>query len=105
MSARDFPFRYLFVFRKYAEFINWGQRVKDITGLRQSGWRLLFDNCDIGRRAKIRRAILDKNVTVPPDEEIGYNLEKDRERYFVTSSGIVVVEGHRGTVDVATLTL
>ncbi|MGH9613413.1 MAG: glucose-1-phosphate adenylyltransferase [Bryobacteraceae bacterium] len=66
---------------------------------------VLFDNCDIGRHAKIRRAILDKNVTVPPDEEIGYNLEKDRERYFVTPSGIVVVEGHRGTVDVATLTL
>jgi len=66
---------------------------------------VLFDNCDIGRRAKIRRAILDKNVTVPPDEEIGYNLEKDRELYFVTDSGIVVVEGHRGSVDVATLTL
>ena len=64
---------------------------------------VLFDNCDIGRRAKVRKAILDKNVKVAPDEEIGYNLERDREKYYVTDSGIVVVEGHRSTVDVATL--
>ena len=28
---------------------------------------ILFDNCDIGRRARVRRAILDKNVRVPED--------------------------------------
>jgi glucose-1-phosphate adenylyltransferase len=64
---------------------------------------ILFDNCDIGRRAKVRRAILDKNVRVLPDVEIGYNLEKDRELYHVTDTGIVVVEGHRSHVEVATL--
>ena len=40
---------------------------------------IIFDNCDIGRRARIRRAILDKNVRVPPDAVIGYDLERDRE--------------------------
>lgn len=64
---------------------------------------ILFDNCDIGRRAKVRRAILDKNVRVAPDAEIGYDLEKDRALYHVTDSGIVVVEGHRSHVEVATL--
>jgi glucose-1-phosphate adenylyltransferase len=64
---------------------------------------VLFDNCDIGRRAKVRRAILDKNVRVPEDAEIGYDLERDRQLYHVTESGIVVVEGHRSMVDLATL--
>ena len=64
---------------------------------------ILFDNCDIGRRAKVRRAILDKNVRVPPDAEIGYDIEKDRKLYHVTDSGIVVVEGHRSHVEVATM--
>jgi glucose-1-phosphate adenylyltransferase len=64
---------------------------------------VILDNCDIGRRAKIRRAILDKNVRVPPDTTIGYDLEKDREHYHVTDSGIVVVEGDRTLVDLSSL--
>jgi glucose-1-phosphate adenylyltransferase len=66
---------------------------------------VLFDNCDIGRRARVRRAILDKNVRVPEDATIGYDLERDRELYHVTDSGIVVVEGHRSQVDIASLNL
>ena len=66
---------------------------------------IIFDNCDIGRRAKVRRAILDKNVRIPEDATIGYNLERDRQLYYVTESGIVVMEGHRSTVDLASLTL
>ena len=64
---------------------------------------VLFDNCEIGRHAKVRRAILDKNVVVPVGETIGYDLEKDRKRYLVTDSGIVVVEGKRSRVEIATL--
>jgi glucose-1-phosphate adenylyltransferase len=64
---------------------------------------ILFDNCDIGRRARIRRAILDKNVRVPADAVIGYDLETDRRLYHVTDSGIVVIEGQRSPVDVATM--
>jgi len=66
---------------------------------------IIFDNCDIGRRAKIRRAILDKNVRVAEDTTIGYDLERDRELYHVTDSGIVVVEGHRSTIDIASVVL
>ena len=64
---------------------------------------VIFDNCDIGRRARVRHAILDKNVRVPEDAEIGYDLERDRQRYFVTESGIVVIEGTRSTVEVSSL--
>ena len=59
---------------------------------------IVLDNCVIGRRSRIRRAILDENVSVAEDECIGYDLERDRARYHVTESGIVVVS--RGsTVD------
>jgi len=64
---------------------------------------VLFDNCDIGRQARVRRAILDKNVRVPAGAQIGYDLERDRQFHHVTESGIVVVEGHRSHVDLSTL--
>jgi glucose-1-phosphate adenylyltransferase len=64
---------------------------------------VIFDNCDIGRRAQVRRAILDKNVRIPPDTKIGYDLDHDRQFHHVTTSGIVVVEGHRSLVDVASM--
>jgi len=64
---------------------------------------VILDNCDIGRRAKIRRAILDKNVRVPADATIGYDAVQDRRLYSVTESGIVVVEGNRSAVDISTI--
>jgi glucose-1-phosphate adenylyltransferase len=64
---------------------------------------VLFDNCDIGRYAKVRQAILDKNVRIPEGAEIGYDLDEDRKKYYVTDSGIVVLEGTQSTVDIATL--
>ena len=52
---------------------------------------ILLENVDIGRRCKIRRAIIDKDVKIPADSEIGYDIAADRERYHVTPSGIVVI--------------
>jgi len=66
---------------------------------------IVFDGCDIGRRARVRRAILDKNVHVPEDACIGYDLGQDRKLYHVTPSGIVVIEGRRSPVDVASISL
>jgi glucose-1-phosphate adenylyltransferase len=63
---------------------------------------VILDNCDIGRRAKVRRAILDKNVRLPEDALVGYDLEADRARgWHVTDSGIVVIGGERSHVEVA----
>lgn len=52
---------------------------------------VIMNRVEIGRGCRIRRAIIDKNVYVPPGTEIGYDIEKDKERYFVTESGIVVI--------------
>jgi glucose-1-phosphate adenylyltransferase len=58
---------------------------------------ILFDRVDIGRHAKVRRAIIDKGVRVPAGMEIGYNLDHDRDRGFVVSdSGVVVIAKAEG---------
>jgi len=62
---------------------------------------VIFDNCDIGRHSKVRRAILDKNVHLPERTLTGYDLAKDALQHHVTESGIVVVEGKRSTVEIS----
>jgi glucose-1-phosphate adenylyltransferase len=48
-------------------------------------------NVEIGRKARIRKTIIDKGVQIPPNTEIGYDLEKDRKRFLVSPGGVVVV--------------
>jgi glucose-1-phosphate adenylyltransferase len=52
---------------------------------------ILFEGVEIGRHAKIRRAIIDKGVPIPPGAEIGYDLDFDRRRGLTVSEGGVVV--------------
>lgn len=52
---------------------------------------ILMKDVNIGRYAKIKKAIIDKFVNIPPKMEIGYDLERDRKRFYVTDSGIVVI--------------
>ena len=52
---------------------------------------ILFEGVDVGRYAKIRRTIIDREVQIPQGMEIGYDLEEDAKRFTVTGSGIVVV--------------
>jgi glucose-1-phosphate adenylyltransferase len=52
---------------------------------------IIMNNCNIGRHARIRRAIIDKNVNVPEGYEIGFDLENDKKKFTVTESGIVVI--------------
>jgi len=67
---------------------------------------VLMENVEIGRHCKIRRAIIDKDVLIPPGTEIGYDLDEDRKRFDITPSGIVVIgkgaclEEHDGPVPV-----
>jgi glucose-1-phosphate adenylyltransferase len=63
-------------------------RVNSFSDVRDS---ILLENVDIGRHCRIRRAIIDKDVVIPPETEIGYHHEEDRKRYHVTQSGIVVI--------------
>jgi glucose-1-phosphate adenylyltransferase len=52
---------------------------------------IVMNHCVIGRNAKIRRAIIDKNVVIPEGVEIGFNYEADKKRFTVTDSGLVVI--------------
>jgi len=53
---------------------------------------ILFGRVDVGRYARIRRAIIDKGVRIPPDIEIGFDPELDRRRGFiVTRKGVTVI--------------
>jgi glucose-1-phosphate adenylyltransferase len=56
---------------------------------------ILFAHSSIGSNAHIRRAIIERNVSIPAGSRIGFNLEEDREKYHVTESGIVVVVPER----------
>ncbi len=52
---------------------------------------ILFQGVRVGAGARLRRCIIDKDVVVPPKEQIGYDLKRDRERFTVSEQGIVVV--------------
>ena len=52
---------------------------------------VLMPEVKIGDGAVIRKAILDKGVVVEPGAQVGVDLERDRQRFTVTDSGIVVV--------------
>ncbi len=67
---------------------------------------ILFDNTVIGRNVRLKGVIIDKNVHVPDEEEIGFDREIDEKRFFVSPSGLVVIpkqphfEGRVGFLDV-----
>jgi len=52
---------------------------------------ILMENVVIGRHAIVRRAIIDKNVSIPSGMQIGVDLEADRKRFTITESGLVVI--------------
>jgi glucose-1-phosphate adenylyltransferase len=67
----------------YDCFVHAGAEVSD---------SVILSGCDIGKSAKLRRVLLDKNCKIEPGCIIGEDLAADRERFpFVTESGIVVV--------------
>ncbi|MEO6593322.1 MAG: glucose-1-phosphate adenylyltransferase [Planctomycetota bacterium] len=57
---------------------------------------ILMRGATIGKHCKLKRVIVDKWNKVPDGTVIGYDLEADRKRFAVSSTGIVVVEyGHK----------
>ena len=52
---------------------------------------VLMPSVRIGENAKIKNAILDKNVVVEPGASVGFDIERDRERFTVSPGGIVVI--------------
>jgi glucose-1-phosphate adenylyltransferase len=52
---------------------------------------VLFGGVDVARDAVVKRAIIDKGVTIPPGYQIGVDHTSDRERFTVSDAGIVVI--------------
>jgi glucose-1-phosphate adenylyltransferase len=52
---------------------------------------ILLEGVDVGRNARVKKTIIDKEVQIPQGMEIGYDLDEDAKRFTVTDSGIVVV--------------
>jgi glucose-1-phosphate adenylyltransferase len=63
-------------------------RVHSFCDIEQS---ILMPGVRVGRHARIRHAIVDRDVFVPRGALIGFNTEEDRRRHTVSESGIVVV--------------
>ncbi len=57
---------------------------------------VIFDNVKIGRQVRLNKCIIDKHVKIPDGEIIGFDRQKDSERFTVTESGITVIpEGYQ----------
>jgi len=52
---------------------------------------ILMGNAAVGVGARLRRAIVDKNVVIPPGARVGWDLQSDRKKFTVTETGIVVI--------------
>ena len=52
---------------------------------------VLMDGVDVGRYARLRRVIADKGVKIPSRAEVGFDLERDRKRFPVSDTGVVVL--------------
>ena len=52
---------------------------------------ILFENVVVGRHARVRKAIIDKNVEIPANTQIGFDPVEDRRRFHVTPDGLVVI--------------
>jgi glucose-1-phosphate adenylyltransferase len=54
---------------------------------------VLLPHVRVGRRCRIRRAIIDEGCVIPDDTVIGENQEADARRFHVTENGVVLVTG------------
>jgi glucose-1-phosphate adenylyltransferase len=52
---------------------------------------VLMQGVDVGHDAIVHRAIVDKNVRIAPGAQIGVDPEADRERFTVSTGGVVVI--------------
>jgi glucose-1-phosphate adenylyltransferase len=53
---------------------------------------IIYNHVNVGRYCRLRRAIIDRHVTLPEHTVIGYDVEEDSKRYYITEGGIVVVQ-------------
>ena len=52
---------------------------------------IIMEGVNVGRHARVRRAIIDKDVFIPPETMIGFDKNNDGKRFKVSDGGIVVI--------------
>ena len=52
---------------------------------------VIFNDVKIGRNVRLRNCIIDKHVTIPDSEVIGFDPARDSERFTLSENGIVVI--------------
>ncbi|MCP8898444.1 glucose-1-phosphate adenylyltransferase [Gilvimarinus xylanilyticus] len=52
---------------------------------------VLFPNVEVGRNCKIKKALIDRACIIPANTEIGYDEQADRERFYISPEGVVLV--------------
>jgi glucose-1-phosphate adenylyltransferase len=55
-----------------------------------------MEGVEVGRGARVRRAIIDKRIRIPAGYQIGFNQIEDARKFTVTQSGVVVIS--KGTI-------
>ncbi|MCX7097951.1 MAG: glucose-1-phosphate adenylyltransferase [Methylococcales bacterium] len=52
---------------------------------------ILFERAYIGKGVRLQNCIVEKNVHIPEHETVGFDELKDRQRFTVSESGVVVI--------------
>jgi glucose-1-phosphate adenylyltransferase len=65
-----------------------GVRVEEYVCVEDS---VVMPGARVGRHARIRRAIIGEGVHIPPDFEVGFDIERDRKHHNISRHGVVVV--------------
>lgn len=63
-------------------------RVHSFCDIKQS---ILMPGVRVGRHARLRRVIVDRDVVIPRGAVVGYDADEDRRRHTVSDGGVVVV--------------
>ena len=74
--------------RVYRSILSPGVKVNSYSEIQDS---IIMHSVNIGRHTRIKNAIIDKYISIPEGEAIGYDLEKDRSRFMVSNDGIVII--------------
>jgi glucose-1-phosphate adenylyltransferase len=60
---------------------------------------IIFNHVNVGRHCRIKRAIIDRHVSLPEGTVIGEDIVADRSRYHVTEKGVVVVTREESMIE------
>ena len=52
---------------------------------------VILPNVEIGRYARLRRVVVEKQCVIPEGLIVGYDPEEDRKRFYVTEKGITLI--------------